>query len=754
VTQSEKTEPSDLPEPREAPSGAPGAASLPSAAGALPSVAERLRRLEAMSRELVSAVSVDQVAAVLVERCLTLIGAIAGSFWEPDGDVLRLRGVVGYPDEVVRRWTDLPIDAVAPAAEAAQTGRQIVLRSIAERDERYPSLAGRASVGAGFVAAPIVVDDQLLGVLGLGFDDADVLDSEGLAFLDVALAQCAQALDRSRLVAVESASRERLELLAEAGRIFSAPLDVRLTSLEFARLVVGRIGDAVSVHLRQPDGRYLLAAAEHVDPRQARAARLLSADLPQMVQAGYDHVLDTATAVLTTEVPTELFLASVGDAEIRDVLAEQPVRTNILLPLIAGGHALGVLSISTVEGGRPPLTRDDIDRFEEIAGRLALALDGARLLRQQIEIAHTLQRSLLPSALPHVPGAEVAVRYLPGAEGVDVGGDFYDVIPLPSGRVGLVVGDVMGRGVRAAAVMGQLRAAVRAYSLEGHQPAALLARLDRLVGTLEEGLLVTALYAEWDPSRDTVVCASAGHLPPLVRLPGHEPAYVEIEPGVPLGVGVQSYVETDLALPPGWLWLAFTDGLVEGPELPVEHGMDRLAAAVHSSVNAMDACDDALRALRPLTDTRRYDDDTALLALVTHPTGGAMAVPPMSDSQHMLELPADLTSPARARAFVSNSLEAWGLERAIDTATLLTSELVTNGVRHAGTGMRLMVSRVGERGVRIAVTDHAPTVGVRIGQSDDNAEGGRGLFLVEHMSSGWGSVADDTGKTVWFELQA
>jgi len=897
------------------------------------SVADRLGRLEAMSRELVSALSVDQVVRVLVERGLSLLGAMAGSFWEPDADadVLRLRGVVGYPDEVVRRWTDLPLDAEAPAADAARTGRQVVLRSLAERDERYPALAGRASVGEAFVAAPIRVDDRLLGVLGLGFDRAESLDGDGLAFLDAALAQCAaamhralvvedqhrhlldaraaaqrlaalqrltaaladvqdtgaivdlivgevtstlgavrvmlslldpggqtmrsvgtfglqqrfadsyaefplrpglpaadalltgevvvlrdvaernarypemsaldddehalvcvplavadrrigalalsfpgapgfgaedirflaalgdqcaHALDRARLVGIEHANRERLELLAEAGRIFSAPLDVRLTSLEFARLVVGRIGDAVSVHLREPDGRYGLAAAEHVDPRQARAARLLSADLPDLVRAGYDSVLDGAVPVLTTEIPNDLVLSAVEDPEIRAVLAEQPVRSNILLPLVAGGHALGVLSVSTVEGGHPPLTDDDVERLEEIAGRLALALDSARLLRQQIEIAHTLQRSLLPSALPHVPGAEVAVRYLPGAEGVDVGGDFYDVIPLPSGRVGLVVGDVMGRGVRAAAVMGQLRAAVRAYSLEGHQPAALLARLDRLVGTLEEGLLVTALYAEWDPGRDTVVCASAGHLPPLVRLPGRAPSYVDVEPGVPLGVGVQSYVETDLTLPAGSLWLAFTDGLVEGPDLPVEQGMDRLAAAVATSVNAMDACEDALRELRPLTGTRRYDDDTALLALVTHPTTGAPAPPPTSDSHRVLDLPADLTSPARARAFVAHALEGWGLAVVLDTATLLTSELVTNGVRHAGTGMRLTVTRTGDRGVRIAVTDHAPTVGVRIGRSDDSAEGGRGLFLVEHMSSGWGSVADDAGKTVWFELQA
>lgn len=717
---------------------------------------QRLAALQRLTAALADIRDAGRMVDVIVDEVTSTLGAVRVmlSLLDPSGRTLRSVRTFGVAERFADEYAEYPLRPGLPAVDALLSGEVVVLHDVAERDARYPELQVMDGDEHALVCVPLCLADRRIGVLALSFPGARTFDAADLQFLAALGDQCAHALDRSRLIAIEQAARERLELLAEAGRIFSAPLDVRLTSLQFARLVVGRIGDAVSVHLREPDGRYALAAAEHVDPLQARAARLLSADLPEMVRAGYDRVLDGATPALTTDIPTEVFLASVDDVEVRDVLAELPVRTNILLPLIAGGHALGVLSVSTVDGGHPPLTPDDVDRLEEIAGRLALALDGARLLRQQTEIAHTLQRSLLPSALPHVPGAEVAVRYLPGAEGVDVGGDFYDVIPLPSGRVGLVVGDVMGRGVRAAAVMGQLRAAVRAYSLEGHQPAALLARLDRLVGTLEEGLLVTALYAEWDPARDTVVCASAGHLPPLVRLPGREPAFVEVEPGVPLGVGVQSYAETDMTLPPGSLWLAFTDGLVEGPDLPVEHGMDRLAAAVRSSVNAMDACEDALRELRPLTDTRRYDDDTALLALVTHPTTGAASVRQTSDTQHVLELPAVLSSPARARAFVLQSLESWGLDQLIDTAALLTSELVTNGVRHAGTGLRLMVSRIGERGVRIAVTDHAPTVGVRIGRSDDDAEGGRGLFLVEHMSSGWGSVADDTGKTVWFELQA
>ena len=897
------------------------------------SVSERLRRLEDISNELLDAATVEDVVHVVVDRGVSLIGAIAGALWEPDPDagVIRLRGVAGYPEEVQERWAEMPLDAAAPAADAARTAQLLVLRSVAERDERYPHLAGRASVGEVFVCAPLIVQDRVVGVLGLGFDRADELDEDGLAFINASVAQCtaamhralvmqaqerslaearqaasrlralqrvtaaladvradadpvdflvrevteatgavkvvlcvldeaaglmrtvrtaglaedivaefaefpyvaglpatdallrrepilmrsreerdaaypnlagqamtenawaclplaigdralgalalslphphdfdardlefltaladqgAHALERNRLLEVDSRNRERLELLAEAGRIFAAPLDVQLTSMQFARLMVGRIGDAVSIMLREADGSYSLAAAEHIDPEHARAQRALTSALPDWVATAYDSVLEAGEAVLVADVPEDSFVASVTDDELLSVLAQRPPRSSVMLPLIAGGHALGILSVTTVAGGQATLTPADVDQLEELAGRLALALDGARLLRQQTEISHTLQRSLLPASLPSVPGAEVAVRYLPGAEGVDVGGDFYDVIPLPSGRIGLVVGDVMGRGVRAAAMMGQLRAAVRADCLEGHSPAALLARLDRLVGTLEEGLLVTVLYAEWDPVRHTVLCSLAGHLPPLVRLPGGEPDFVQLDPGVPLGVGGHGYEEAEILLPPGSLWLAFTDGLVENPDLPVEEGMRQLAAAVTGIAGAVDACDAALAALRPVNGAGTYDDDTALLALVTYVDGAEASVPVWLEHSQSIQLPADTTSPGRARVFVAEHLERWNLHSLVDAATLLTSELVTNGVRHAGTGMELVISRTDDRTVRVAVTDRAPGVDVEVRRSGSSAEGGRGLFLVEQLASGWGSAVDDNAKTVWFELRA
>src|SRR4051794_33920821 len=587
---------------------------------------ERLRRLQTMSQELLTELSVDGVIATVGRSGLSLLGAIAGGVWELDhaARALVLRGIVGYPPGVESRGGGRGPDQPAPATDAARTGERVVLRSVTDRDERYPQLRGRASVGDTFVSAPLVVHGRTIGVIGLGFEHATQLDEEGLAFIDAAVAQCAaamhralvvetqqrglaeareatrrltalqrltarladardndavidavideasatvgsaqvaicvldgsgttmrgiryhglsdelaaqfaefpfqaglpgadallqrrpivmasqgerdglypslagndfagcwvclplavanrdigalsltvppdtadspsyleflialadqcaHALDRARLLERDDSHRGWLELLAEAGRIFSAPIDVRLTCMQLCRLLVGRMADGAGIFLRQPDGGYSLAASRHVAPAVDDHMRVLAENIPPVVGEFYDAVLASGTPAVQPTGPT---------GPIGDYVASIRMTSRVVLPLVAGGRDLGVLVVMTTEGGRAPLNDDDVEQLEEVAARLALATDGALLLRQQTEIAHTLQRSLLPASLPQVPGAEVAVRYLPGTEGVDVGGDFYDVIPLPSGRIGLVVGDVMGRGLRAAAVMGQLR---------------------------------------------------------------------------------------------------------------------------------------------------------------------------------------------------------------------------------------------------------------------------------------------------------
>lgn len=733
------------------------------ARAAAEATADRLRRLQAVSVELAAELSLDAVTRTVIERGLSALGAVAGGMWVLDeaSGVLLLQGAVGYPQEVVERWARMSLDVPAPAVDAATSRQRVLLRGEAERDARYPHLAGRASVGELFVTVPLTAEGRLLGVLGASFANVDALDTpDAIAFLEAATSQCAHALDRARLLAVERRARERLELLAEAGRLFAAPLDVVSTAADTCRLLVSRVADAAAVHVLEPDGRFELVAVNATEPDWIERFREVSDALPAAAQAAMLACAESGEPVLRSVITAEAILGELDDPADVAALESLALRSTLMLPLRARGRAIGVLTLATMSE-RPPLDDDTTWVMSELAGRLALALENARLFRQQSDIAHTLQRSLLPAMLPEVPGADVAVRYLPGTEGVKVGGDFYDVIPLPSGRIGLVVGDVMGRGVRAAAVMGQVRAAIRSYTLEGHPPAALLSRLDRLVEVLEDGLLVTCFYGEWDPIAGTVLCSVAGHLPPLLRLPGRAPTYIEVDPGVPLGVGASGYTEVEVDLPPGSLLLAYTDGLVEGPDLPVEDGMARLAAAVAGARTAMSVCDAALFELRPgmLGDeptnepSPSYDDDTALLALMTRTLDAPVVASNSGPEVFSTELAAESISPGRARIVVADTLVTWGLQSLVDTATLLVSELVTNGVRHAGTGMRLDLTRLSSDRVRVAVTDHAPDANVKRRDKDTAAEGGRGLFLVEELSAGWGSAVGEDGKTVWFELR-
>lgn len=705
-------------------------------------VAQRLRRLQAVSTDLLGALTVEAVVRIMVESGLSLLGAVAGAVWMLDRErgVLALQGHVGFSDDVVARFTDMPLDAHAPAAESALHARRVSLLSVAERDQRYPELAGGTTVGAAYVCEPLMQGGEVLGVLSASFTDGGLLTDPGnLSFFDTVVAQCSVALHRARMIIVERRSRDRLELLAEAGRLFAGATEARSLCAELCRLATDRIADVAIVLLAGADGSWQIVGGEHADPLIGHA---LSGFTRTLDGRGGDLIrsaMDSGRPRLFRRSDDD-YRELVDDAAQLALLQEIDLGSGMVLPLRAHGRGLGVLTLATI-GVRPPLSVDDLAEMKELASRLALALDNARLFQQQSEIAHTLQRSLLPVDLPAVAGAEVAVRYLPGTLGMSVGGDFYDVVPLPSGCVGLVVGDVMGRGVRAAAVMGQVRAAIRGYVLEGHSPAGILGRLDRLVASLDDALIVTCCYVEWDPTTDRALIASAGHPPPVVVPRGEAPSFLPLEAGAPLGVGLGAYDERLVTLPLGSLLLVYTDGLVESPDLPVDEGMRRLADAVDGVGGAEAACEAAL-AVRPASD-----DDVALLALWTLPMGEGLP-----SSELVQELPADIQSPGQARTAVERALGSWGLEPLVETATLLVSEVVTNAVRHAGTALRLRTIRLGLDGIRIEVVDQGPDARLRRRTPDAGAEGGRGLHLVEHLARRWGVESTDLAKTVWFEL--
>jgi PAS domain S-box-containing protein len=418
----------------------------------------------------------------------------------------------------------------------------------------------------------------------------------------------------------QARAQERTHVLARSGELLAAGLSSEQVLDAVVELLVPVLGDWCTVHLVAPGGGIVAVRAAHHDPELGAALRRLLDLLP--VQR--DHRYGSGPAIvqgrtmrmkqLRDEVLEEL---TGGDAEALALVRRLRTRDGLSVPLQARGRTLGAVTVA--RSGE--LTDADDELVENVVRRAALALDNARLYEQQREVAVTLQRSLLPRRLPDVPGVRLASRYLPGADGTEVGGDFYDAVELPGGRLGVTVGDVMGRGVRAAAVMGQLRAALRGYALENHPPAQVLARVDALVQALEDGELVTALYGVLDPASRVVTLANAGHPPPLVVGATGGVRVVRLDPGPPLGVDVRSFGVVDVQLEAGDTLLLLTDGLVEDRSTPVYEGIEKLVAGLATDVRARSGDPDAVcaAALDVMGRGPHHDDDIALLAVTAPP---------------------------------------------------------------------------------------------------------------------------------------
>ncbi|MFI6050004.1 SpoIIE family protein phosphatase [Streptomyces violascens] len=367
--------------------------------------------------------------------------------------------------------------------------------------------------------------------------------------------------------------------------------------------------------------------------------------------------------------------------------------------------------------------------------------------RRHRETAVTLQRSLLPQELEQPDDLRVAATYQPGGKDAAVGGDWYDVITLGAGRTALVIGDVMGRGVRAAAVMGQLRTAVRAYARLDLPPHEVLQLLDGLAAEIDASQIATCVYAVHDPNEGRLVYASAGHLPVLVR---HEDGTVHraADPtGPPLGTGGWLHTSGTIALPPGATAVLYTDGLVERRGEDIDEGVAALERALSGAVGTPQVvCD---RLIRSLGVTAEHDDDVAVL-VCQHPARTG----PSAELFHnaALDLLGGIEAAPRARAFASGVLASWRFPVELrDLGVLAASELVANSLQHGTPPMRLRLRRT-DRRLIIEVTDgddHLP----RRRRADPADEAGRGISIVATIASSWGSRrTPGGGKAVWCEF--
>lgn len=430
---------------------------------------------------------------------------------------------------------------------------------------------------------------------------------------------------------------------------------------------------------------------------------------------------------------------------------QRPVRGWLAAPLVStDGSNVGLVQLSDKEpyrdGGQ--FTADDEATLVQLAQLASIAMVNASVYERERTRARSLQRQLLPEQLPTMAGLSFAARYIAGGHGAEVGGDWYDVVPLDDTRVALVVGDVMGRGIPAASVMGQLRIGVRAFALEDLPPGDVLSSLDRLVETLDGDYFVTLLYAVWDLESDTITFANAGHLPPLLRMPHRTSVFLRGNQDSPIGVHGEPYRTHHVDAPPGSTLLLHSDGLVEHRNLMLERTLGTLARVTASGPAHPEAlADEVLGALPP-----SEDDDVTLLVAHRPPTetpdevSWATAPPPDEE----IQLPASPEAAVRARRWVTDSLTQRGRGDLAELAQLLTSELVTNAILHAETELTLTLTGA-DGGLCVAVSDEdfeLPSVGAL----DPEASGGRGMQLVGELAKDWGVYVRPAGKTVWFEL--
>ncbi|MFI1767113.1 SpoIIE family protein phosphatase [Streptomyces sp. NPDC020800] len=410
-----------------------------------------------------------------------------------------------------------------------------------------------------------------------------------------------------------------------------------------------------------------------------------------------------------------------------------------VLPLPAGGRMAGACLIGW---DRPhDFGPDERALLTACAGLTGQALLRAHAFDAEHELVGMLQRTLLPRRLPRLPGAVAVARYLPTTEGLEVGGDWYDVIPLADNHVAFVIGDVQGHNAGAATLMGQMRTALRAYATEGHTPDVVVALANRLLLEMETDLFATCCYVDVDMEQGTAWCVRAGHLPPVLRHPDGSTEVVLAEGGPPLGVLSQAdFPITLLRFQPGTVLALTTDGLVESADSDIDIGLERLSRELAGSdPGHLGLVADAL-----LSDAHRGDDVALLLVRYD-----GMAVRPLRETWTVWRVP---EAARHARRFTRRTLRTWGVSPAtMDTALLIVSELVTNALVHTGGQVRLDLTLINHR-LRLAVADASPRTPVKPTNIGWEATGGRGILLVEAVSQAWGTVPVSGGKQVWADI--
>lgn len=718
----------------------------------------RLRLLAALAEDLPE----PEAVALALQHLGAGLGALAAAVHlrDPASGELRLAAISGLPREHAPAWAHVPADADATPAHAV-------------RDEA--TALGKAEftgIGVcGTVSVPLAGAGGPVGALSVITAVPERPDDAGLSFLS-SVAAWVSGRVRPYLDTRRGDGRARPRVLpadrARHGHGEGPSAGERMRYGRTARMQ--ELTEALSEAVTSTD--VVNAAAEQVLPPLGADGLIVQAldagRLEVVGSVGYpaDFLRNNLARVpLDTNVTvadvlrhrTPRFVRSLAEfsrlyPELTGVAADSGKQAWAFLPLISSGQALG----SCVVSFSRPRSFTDEERIFLIAlsGLLAQALERARLYDAEHHRAQKLQRGLLPRTLPDLPAVTAAARYLPAGQDTDVGGDWYDMIPLSADRVALVVGDVMGHGIAEAATMGRLRTAVRTLADLELPPDEVLTHLNDIVGDLGNDYYATCLYAVFDPVDRTCVFAGAGHPSPALVRPDGTVERPRLPTDPPLGAAEPPFDLHELRLPEESLLVFCTDGLIESATRDSDEGLTQLtrtlaAAAARTpyfgaggraqeTARLDDLCDIVLSALLP--DRAATSDDAALLIAHTRHTAPADIV--------SWTLPMDVKAARQAREHVQRQLALWDLDELVATTELLVSELVGNAVRHARgpIGLRLLRSR----SLICEVSDGSLTT-PRIRRAAPTDEGGRGLQLVAAIAQRWGTRYTDEGKCIWTE---
>ncbi|GAA4047109.1 SpoIIE family protein phosphatase [Streptomyces shaanxiensis] len=678
---------------------------------------------------------------VFGEWVLRQLPCIVGVF-DPDlrlvGANAVLEGALSLSEEEMRGWRLAEL-APHPSSDRAEAAMRLVLEG----------------GGVQHVA-------DLIGPGGVGTEGAWPASLAPLAPLEKADAPARAVCLVAHPTAGAYPARQRMLLQGQA-RIGTTE-DAERTAQELAEVMVPAVADFVAVEVLEDfwhgGGTDAAGAGPAGRVRLSRVAvRSVLGDTGVLATAGDSVRYPAASPVTRCVAEGKAAVYAAAEPAIARWADEDPqaawigraeVRSVMVVPLRARSGILGAVLLGR-HRRREPFDADDMWLSEQLVGTAAEGMHGARRRGREHTTTVTLQRSMLPQTLSAQQALDVATRYLPAGGRAGVGGDWFDVIPLSGSRVALVVGDVVGHGIRASATMGRVRTAVRTLADVDMPPDELLTHLDDLVVHLsaEEagpqeavqgaaGIGTTCLYAVYDPISRHLTLARAGHPPPAVVGPDGTVRFLDVPPGPPLGLGGLPFETVETELAEGSLIALYTDGLLEARDHDIDEALDKMFATLARPASTPDAvCDRLLTAML----THPPDDDVALLVARTRCLG--------ADRVATWELAFDPTVVAQARRLAADQLATWNLEEAGFVTELVVSELVTNALRYGREPVRLRLIHEG-RTLICEVFDSSSTA-PHLRRARVFDEGGRGLLLVAQLTQRWGTRAEAIGKSVWAE---